>query len=153
MESIFPYVVFGSVGLFLVVGLLSMLTRNNLYDQIGAGGFSTDEHHGHGRWEPAPDSPAAQAEREQEIRQMLQARSERQVRQGQEPIDIDVELARLTNPDRRNPSTGAAADGDSGLNIEVRQLVVARNERRVRRGLEPLDVEAEIQRTLRELSA
>ena len=34
---------------------------------------------------------------------------------------------------------------------EVRQLVVARNERRVRQGKEPLDVDAEVERQLREL--
>ena len=34
---------------------------------------------------------------------------------------------------------------------EVRQLVVARNERRVRQGKEPLEVEAEIERQLRDL--
>jgi hypothetical protein len=33
----------------------------------------------------------------------------------------------------------------------VRQLVIARNERRMRKGEEPLDVEAEIERQLREL--
>jgi len=33
----------------------------------------------------------------------------------------------------------------------VRQLVVARNERRMRQGLEPLDVNAEVTRTLQEL--
>ena len=39
----------------------------------------------------------------------------------------------------------------AGLTEEVRQLVVARNERRVRQGLEPLDVNAEVTRTLQEL--
>ena len=34
---------------------------------------------------------------------------------------------------------------------EVRQLVVARNERRQRQGKEPLDVEREIERQLRDL--
>jgi hypothetical protein len=33
----------------------------------------------------------------------------------------------------------------------VRQLVIARNERRIARGQEPLDVEAEVERQLREL--
>ena len=33
----------------------------------------------------------------------------------------------------------------------MRQLVVARNARRLRQGKEPLDVEAEIERQLREL--
>ena len=40
---------------------------------------------------------------------------------------------------------------DAGLLTEVRQLVVARNERRERKGLEPLDIENEVQRTLAEL--
>ena len=37
------------------------------------------------------------------------------------------------------------------LREEVRQLVIARNERRLRQGKEPLDVEAEIERQLRDL--
>jgi hypothetical protein len=41
--------------------------------------------------------------------------------------------------------------GDPGLREEVRQLVIARNERRLRQGKEPLDVEAEIDRQLRDL--
>ena len=39
-------------------------------------------------------------------------------------------------------------DLDEKLRAEVRQLVVARNERRMRQGEEPLDVEAEIERQL-----
>ena len=39
------------------------------------------------------------------------------------------------------------------LREEVRQLVVARNERRLRHGEEPLDVEAEVERQLRDLGA
>jgi hypothetical protein len=154
MQSLFSYVVFGAVGLFLVVGLLSMLTRNDkLYDQIGQGGLSMEDSHSPSDWELAPDAPIAQAEREQEIRQMLGARRERQLRQGQEPVDIDAELARLTEPVQDDHSPGSDdASHNAGLSEEVRQLVVARNERRVRKGEEPLDVEAEVQRTLRELS-
>jgi hypothetical protein len=40
---------------------------------------------------------------------------------------------------------------DAALREEVRQLVVARNERRARQGKPPLDVEEEIDRQLREL--
>ena len=40
---------------------------------------------------------------------------------------------------------------DPALREEVRQLVVARNERRARQGKEPLDVDAEVERQLREL--
>jgi hypothetical protein len=39
------------------------------------------------------------------------------------------------------------------LREEVRQLVVAGNERRLRRGEEPLDIEGEVDRRLRELGA
>ena len=41
--------------------------------------------------------------------------------------------------------------GDRQLREEVRQLVVARNARRERQGKPPLDVEAEVDRQLREL--
>jgi hypothetical protein len=44
-----------------------------------------------------------------------------------------------------------APAADPGLAEEVRQLVVASNERRVRQGKEPLDVDREVERQLREL--
>lgn len=44
-----------------------------------------------------------------------------------------------------------AAVSDAALREEVRQLVIARNERRMRRGERPLDVEAEVERQLHQL--
>jgi hypothetical protein len=44
-----------------------------------------------------------------------------------------------------------AVRADPGLREEVRQLVQARNERRGRQGKPPLDVEAEVDRQLRDL--
>ncbi|MEA2299876.1 MAG: hypothetical protein QOE44_411 [Solirubrobacteraceae bacterium] len=44
-----------------------------------------------------------------------------------------------------------AGSPDDGLAEEVRALAVARNARRRERGLEPVDVEAEVERRLREL--
>ena len=41
---------------------------------------------------------------------------------------------------------------DAGLAREVRDLVIARNARRARQGKEPLDVEAEVERRLRDLA-
>ena len=78
-----------------------------------------------------------------EIRQMLGARSERLIRAGKPPLDIDAEVARLLGPSQPEGL-------EPGITEEVRQLVVARNERRVRQGLEPLEVEAEVARTLEE---
>jgi hypothetical protein len=142
------FVVFGTVAFSVVMSLLFLLTRGNdsMYDQIGAGGLSRESEYGGGTLPPPPDSPAADAEREQEIRQMLGARSERLVRRGQAPLDIDAEVARLLAP-----AAGAPSSRDAALVEEVRQLVVARNERRVRQGLEPLDVDGEVSRTLQEL--
>jgi hypothetical protein len=153
-ETGISFVVFGTVAFSVVLSLLFLVTRgsDSMYDQIGQGGLSRDSDYGAGapaadRLQAATDSPAGLAEREQEIRQMLGARSERLVRRGEPALDIDAEVARLLAPAR------APSAPDAGLAEEVRQLVVARNERRVRQGLEPLEVDAEVARTLAELEA
>jgi len=87
----------------------------------------------------------SKAERDDEIRQMLEARNARRVARGQPAVDVEAELLRLTGP------TAVAAD--PALRAEVRQLVQARNARRARRGQPPLDVEAEVERQLRDLGA
>ncbi len=142
-------VVFGAVAFSVVMSLVFLFMRGqeSLYNQIGSGGLSRDGEAGAGPPAPAPDSPAARAEREQEVRQMLTARSERLVRRGEPALDIDAEVARLLAP------MPAAAGGghEAGLVEEVRQLAIARNERRARQGLEPLDVDSEVARTLAEL--
>jgi hypothetical protein len=137
----FTFVVVGAVVLFVLVGVGSFLAGGSLYDKIGEGGLSTGTPAA-----PAANSPLDRAEREMEIRQMLQARSDRQVRRGGEALDIDAEMALLDGP-----GGPGGSKHDAGLTDEVRQLVVARNERRVRSGEEPMDVEEEVQRTLSEL--
>ena len=135
MQAAFPFVMIGAIVLFVLLGVLSMLTRNNLYDQIGQGGLSIGEEQlrglrdsgGAGAAEALADqSFEGRDEREQEIRQMLQARSDRLV-------------TRATSRSTSTPSSprsipagvgGVGGSHDSGLALEVRQLVVARNERR-----------------------
>ena len=145
-ENGFTFLVFGTVAFSLVMSVLFLVTRgkDSMYDHIGQGGLSRDSDYGTGPSAPPPDSPAARAEREEEIRQLLQARSDRMVRRGEPPLDVDAELAGLLAPAAKAPREAALVE-------EVRQLVVARNERRVRQGLEPLDVDAETERTLDEL--
>jgi hypothetical protein len=82
------------------------------------------------------------AEAQEEIRQMLEAKSARRQARGEEPLDLDAELAALSQ---------APAAADAGLRDEVRQLVIARNERRSRQGKQPLDVDEEVERQLRSL--
>jgi hypothetical protein len=89
-----------------------------------------------------PPTAAGSAEAREEIRQMLEAKSARREARGESPLDVEAELAALTE---------GAHGADPGLREEVRQLVIARNERRVRQGKEPLDVEAEVERQLRSL--
>jgi hypothetical protein len=89
--------------------------------------------------------PAIQAA---EVRQMLEAKAERQRERGESPLDVEAEAERLL-AQAEEPRGAEAMDAE--LRAEVRQLVVARNERRMREGQEPLDVEAETERQLADL--
>ena len=80
-------------------------------------------------------------ERDTEIRQLLEARNARRLRRGEQPLDVEQELARLTAPRI-----------DGALRAEIRDLVIARNHRRARKGQPPLDVDAEIEREIAGLS-
>jgi hypothetical protein len=113
--------------------------------EIGKGDFAIEQEF------PAagtgPVRPTTRAEREAEIRQMLEARAYRAERRGGKPVDVDAELKKLLAADQPSASLGE----DAGLRAEVKSLVIARNERRGRAGKKPLDVEKEIERQLREL--
>lgn len=89
--------------------------------------------------------PAVQAA---EVRQMLEAKSQRRQQRGEPALDVEAEAERLLAEADR-PRGEEAMDAE--LRAEVRQLVVARNERRMREGLEPLDVESETERQLADL--
>jgi hypothetical protein len=145
MADAFPLLVIGISLLAIVVAVVASLASGGLYERIGRGGFSMDGQDQQRRPGPAPGSPAAKAEADEEIRQLVEAKSDRRVARGQAPLDVDAEIAKLTQ--------SAPAPADEGLREEVRQLVIARNERRVRQGKEPVDVEAEVERQLRDLGA
>jgi hypothetical protein len=139
-------VALATVALVAIVSVAFLLSggAGSAYDQIGAGGIARE-----GEYDGTPaaisESSAGQAERELEIRQMLNARSERLVRSGQPGLDVDAELARLLAAEHSHDTP------DPELVAEVRTLVVARNERRIRQGMKPLDVEAEVTRMLEQL--
>jgi hypothetical protein len=159
--------VFGVLALAIVLFVAYLITNHtpghSIYDEIGRGGLlGQDEPRmkpRSGGGEAPPGSDADRLEREREIRQMLGARSERRLARGEPALDLDAETARLLGPELTNgleeprDSDGGppAGERDPGLVEEVRQLVIARNERREGRGLEPLDVEAEVRRTLLDL--
>jgi hypothetical protein len=119
----------------VLVAAISYWGSGRIYRGLGSSDLVMERERGAAA--AAPDS----AEAQEEIRQMLEAKSARREARGEPPLDVEAELAAL----RGSP------DADPGLREEVRQLVIARNERRARQGKEPLDVEAEVARQLRDL--
>jgi hypothetical protein len=119
----------------VLVGLLALLANRKTWDGFGKDGLLLDSERPRG-----PASSTALYERDEEIRQMLQARNARRLRRGEEPIDVEQELRRLTAP-----------QVDPELRQEIRDLVKARNYRRTRAGKPPLDVEAEVEREISRL--
>lgn len=139
MAGAFETVLVVVVILAVVAAIVSALSMGGLYESIGKGLLDETDHPD----PPPPGSAAARAEAEAEIRQMVEAKSARREARGEQPLDVDAEVAELTGR--------SAPVQDEGLREEVRQLVEASNERRARRGEEPLDVDAEVERQLREL--
>jgi hypothetical protein len=133
VHSTFNIVIWVVSLLALVIAFGALIASRKTWEDYGKGRFVMDHE----------SRNAGVAERDDEIRQLLEARNARRLRRGETPVDVDRELARLTAP---------AVDPE--LREEIRQLVVARNHRRARTGHPPLDVEAEIEReiaALREL--
>jgi hypothetical protein len=125
-----------------VAAVLSYGGSGSVYSSIGKGAFALDtEDRPKG---PKAGSSAALAEQREEVRQLVQAKSDRREARGEAPLDVEAEVQALLRP---------TAGEDPELREEVRQLVVARNERRGRRGEAPLDVEAEVERQMRDLGA
>lgn len=121
---------------------LSFIGTGRIYRGLGRTGLSLDEPEL--RPSPPQGSPAWDAEAAAELRQLLEAKSARREARGEPPLDVDAELAQLSQP---------AQTTDPALRAEVRELVVATNERRARRGEPPLDVDAEVERRLRDFGA
>ena len=138
MEDAFGIVLIVVVIIAALVAIGTFVSLPKVYDQIGR--LSLDDGSARAGRAGLESAAGGVAERDEEIRQMLEARNARRARQGKEPIDIEAEIARLQAP-----------AVDPALRDEIRQLVEARNARRVRQGKEPLDVEDEIERELRDL--
>ena len=136
MHSTFNIVIWVVCIVAVLIAIGVLIASRKTWEDFGKGQFVMDGDATHGS---SPDSGIAMAERDTEIRQMLEARNEHRARRGEPPIDIELELSRLT-------TTAPAID--PALREEIRQLVVARNHRRVRAGKPPLDVEAEIEREI-----
>lgn len=138
MEDAFGTLVWVVAIVGALVAVYTLIGTGRSYREIGGGGMPHDEDD---RCDVAP--MGADAERDLEIRQMLEARNARRARRGEEQQDVEAQLAALTRP---------APVVDDELREEIRQHVVAHNARRVRAGREPVDVDEEIERRIRDLS-
>jgi hypothetical protein len=119
VQDALPIVIVAVVALAAVVAVLTLVRSKGAYDHIREGDLV-----------PGPEPAHV---REEEIRQLLQARDARRAARGLPPLEAP------------------AVPVDDGLREEVRGLVQARNARRVARGEPPLDVESEVERRLSEL--
>jgi hypothetical protein len=142
MEEAFGTVLIVIAVVAAAVACLSFVGSGQIYRGLGRTGLSLDEPEL--RPTPQQGSAAWEAEAEEELRQLLEAKSARREARGEQPLDVDAELAALSQP---------AKTTDPALREEVRELVVATNERRARRGQPPLDVDAEVERRLRDFEA
>jgi hypothetical protein len=130
----------------LPIAAVSFARAGRAWRGIGGGRFSIEQAPPPART-GAPDE-VDRALQETEARQMLEAKAYRRQRRGEGgEIDVDAEVARLLELG----AEGSGGGHDEELRAEVRTLVIARNERRARRGEEPLDVEAETDRQLADL--
>ena len=136
MQSAFETVVLVVCGVGVVGAIAGLLLNRRTWDEYSRAHLVRDSEGGR----PAVAASSATVERDEEIRQMLEARNARRRRRGEPPVDIESEIARLTPPTI-----------DAELRAEIRDMVVARNHRRARRGEPALDVEAEIEREIAEL--
>jgi hypothetical protein len=137
MQSAFASVIWVVCGVGIILAFAALLTARKTWEDYGKHRMVSDREGGSS---PRPGSAAALAERDIEIRQMLEARNARRLRRGEEPLDVEQELRHLVGPHI-----------DSELRSEIRDLVVARNHRRTMRGKPPLDVEREIEREIAKL--
>jgi hypothetical protein len=142
MHSTFNVVIWVVCVLAVLIAFGALIFSRKTWEDYGKGRLVMDRDSGDdARSGPGSGTGTAAAERDIEIRQLLEARNERRARRGEPPVDVEQELARLTAPAI-----------DPALREEIRDLVIARNLRRARAGKPPLDVEAEIEREIAGLS-
>ena len=82
MRDAFAIVLFVVVAVAAVAAVWALVTSGGSYDQIGRGGTSLNEER---------TSPA---DRDAEIRQMLEASNARRAARGEAPLDVDAEVER-----------------------------------------------------------
>jgi hypothetical protein len=137
VQSAFGTVVVVVCGVGIAGAIATLLLNRRTWEEYGRSHMLLDTEPSR----PAPGGSGAElVERDEEVRQMLEARNARRRRRGEPEVDVEQELARLTAPRI-----------DAELRAEIRDMVIARNHRRARQGKPELDVEAEVARQIADL--
>jgi hypothetical protein len=139
VQDAFGTVVFVVCAVGVVGALVALVFNRSTWEHYGRDHLLLDSDLGRAS---SGTSMGSAAERDLEIRQMLEARNARRAARGEPALDVDAEVARLT----------VAPAIDPALEAEIRSMVLARNARRERQGKPPLDVEAEVRRQVAEFS-
>src|SRR3954470_12258214 len=124
MENACEIVLFVVVGVAVVGAVISLAMSGDAWSGVGRGEMSIGEDlpvsspssSSSSFGGAAAVSPAAAAEREADIRSMLEARAARRVARGEPAGDVEAELAELLRP------APAPSSSDPELEAEVRQL-------------------------------
>src|SRR5438552_3217728 len=77
-----------------VVALLMLMSTRKTWEDLGKNSMLMDSELPR---QAAAPSAASLLERDEEIRQMLQARNARRIRRGEAPVDVEQELSKLTS--------------------------------------------------------
>ena len=122
------------------IAAVAFARSGKAYSEIGKGRYAVDF------------GEEANPAQEEEIRQLVEAKAYRQARRGETPVDVEREITRLLRgePKANDPDETEIDPETAQIREEMRQVAVARNESRERRGEKPLDVEAEIERMMNE---
>src|SRR3954468_10903691 len=94
----FPIVIIGVSLVAIVVAVIVAASSGGLYERIGRGGTFGLDSDSPVSGGPAPGSAAARAEAEVETRQLVEPKPARRVARGEPPLDVDAEIAALTQP-------------------------------------------------------
>lgn len=147
-----------TIVVFVPIAAFAFARSGRALRELGKGPWAIDRDPGGDRkaGSTAGSGGTTDHERVEEIRQMVVASDFRRRSRGEDGIEVEEEVSRLVAMEvdvsvepSRQEADGASGEA-SGVVVEIRQLVIANNERRVRRGLEPLDVETEVNRRLEE---
>jgi hypothetical protein len=142
IQTSFGTVLWIVTGVSLVAAFLALISSGKQWEDYGRGHLVMDRDDARSSGGEVAGSVAALRERDEEIREYLEAGNARRRRRGEALLDVEAELQRLTAP-----------LVDAGLREEIRDLVIARNRRRARAGKPELDVAAEIEREISKLGS